>query len=356
MKKIISIIILITFISFKDCNAENLLDIKGHWAEQSINQLFSIKIISGYSDNKFLPDKNITREEAATLLSKALNNGKNTYKPKSDIFKDVKNTYSAAYIDDLYNRGIINGYQDISFRPKENISREEYAAMIYRIARNEGRLILNKKITPKDIMIVSDWAKDAIKILRGNGMISGFKDGTFRPQNLITRAEAAKLLHYSLYKSDIQINPNEENNIGGDIYTLNATYLRVNPDETSEIIGKNGILTLGTEVLIEGEQGEYYLIKPKYISEAFRGYANKNNFSKQKPEFISLNNEEIKELKEDSILLKNPVINLDPTSKNSVLSKGATVQIKGIMGNYYLVKPYYIPNSEEGYILKTIID
>lgn len=362
MKKSIAAAVFAVIISSNAVFADGLKDMNGHWAEETVEKLIELKLINGYEDGTFRPENKITREEAATIVSKALNNGKNMYKPSSAIFKDVVNTYSASYIDDLANREIISGYDDGTFRPKTYISREEYAVIIYRLARNEGKLTLSKKESPKDINDCSDWSKSAIKILTGNGMIKGFGDGTFRPKEQITRAEAVKMLYEAVYRKGY-IPPkkdNDYNNIKDEeqtdsLYTQRTTYLRMNADDVSEIIGKNGILSTGTEVLVEGELDDYYLAKPSGIPDAFRGYAPKENFGKTKPEFKEVNLG-IKILKEDTILLKEADSESEPTARNSVLSKGANLEVKGEYGDYYLIKPYHIPNADEGYVLKSIVE
>ena len=180
-------------------------DIGGHWAEKQIADWCSKGIMSGYSDNTFKPDKTITRAEFMTLVNNVFG-----YKAKaSGSFTDVKN--GDWYYDELLiaiEAGYVKGYSDGSIKPKEQISRQEVAAVIANILRLEAAENSSELLKMKDNKSIAAWSKGAIGAVLENGYMKGYKDQTFKTGNPITRAEAAVALQ----------------NIAGGIYNEAGTY------------------------------------------------------------------------------------------------------------------------------------
>ena len=108
--------------------ASKFSDTSGHWAETYINTAVNLKIITGYPDGKFLPDKAVTRAEFATMVNKALGNAGSESLTFSDVsssewyYNDVAKAVAAAYTA---------GYDDNTFRPNNPITRQEAAVMIF---------------------------------------------------------------------------------------------------------------------------------------------------------------------------------------------------------------------------------
>ncbi|NLA86142.1 MAG: S-layer homology domain-containing protein, partial [Clostridiales bacterium] len=108
-------------------------DVKGGWAEAYINTARRYQLISGVGDNRFAPDKPVSRQELAVMF----NNHLDYYAPteKKPPFPDVSttdNAWSYDAISALKERGVITGYPDGSFRPDFSISRSEMAALAVR--------------------------------------------------------------------------------------------------------------------------------------------------------------------------------------------------------------------------------
>lgn len=164
-------------------------DIKGHWGETYITECFNRGIINGYSDNTFRPEANISRAETAALIQRVFKIADGT----SNEFSDIEDTaWYMGCVTGLSNTGIIQGYNGY-FRPADNVSREEMAAIIYRSLvyygiKPEGEMIF------EDDEMISDYAKESVSSLGANGIITGDAN-RFRPDESLTRAEAATLIY-----------------------------------------------------------------------------------------------------------------------------------------------------------------
>ncbi|MFC5402262.1 S-layer homology domain-containing protein [Cohnella soli] len=111
--------------------------------------------------------------------------------PVSTSFSDVNNHWSKPSIDILVKLGVVSGYKDGSFRPNANITRAEFSAIIARVFHIETT---NNTSPLKDVQ--NHWANSAILALASNGIISGYGDGTFKPDKTISRAEIIAILSH----------------------------------------------------------------------------------------------------------------------------------------------------------------
>lgn len=121
-------------------------DMAGHWAKEDVELLASKQIVNGISDNKFGPDDKITRAQFATLLVRSLGITSSNAGGKAIAFNDVKASDWYAEAVTLASRaGLINGYEDQTFRPDRNITREETAIMIARAIEFSGIKVSDAK-------------------------------------------------------------------------------------------------------------------------------------------------------------------------------------------------------------------
>ncbi|MGI6537817.1 MAG: S-layer homology domain-containing protein [Caldicoprobacterales bacterium] len=165
-----------------------------HWAYKQIESLVNRKIINGYRDGSFRPGDYITRAQAAVMIVNAIGLD---YKGKVPSFSDVPSDHWAAqYIAVAEEAGIINGYRDGTFKPGDNITRAQIAVMVSKAfdLTNTGPE-KNFNDVPK-----SHWARKYVETLAGNGVISGYRDNTFRPGELTTRAHFSVILTNALNK------------------------------------------------------------------------------------------------------------------------------------------------------------
>ena len=168
----------------------SLQDIEEHWAKESISQFISKGYIGGYEDSTFRPNNNITRAEFVKLINKVYG-----FTQIADIdFKDVNS--SNWFYNDLriaMYEGYINGYTDKTFRPNNNITREEIATIITNIMSNKDPKI-DKIGIFNDLNEISNWAKDSVEGAIEGGFIGGYEDNTIRPKSGATRAESVAIL------------------------------------------------------------------------------------------------------------------------------------------------------------------
>ena len=147
--------------------------------------------IVGYGNGEVRPQNNITRAEVATIFFRLLTDDvRDENLTKTNRYSDVTRAdwYNTA-VSTLSSMGIITGYPDGTFRPNAAITRAEFAAIAARFD-NDG-----DKTAAKFSDIATHWAKDEISIAYNNGWITGYPDGTFRPNAAITRAETMTLVN-----------------------------------------------------------------------------------------------------------------------------------------------------------------
>ncbi len=147
--------------------------------------------VSGYTDGTFRPDNAITRAEVAAIVAKTINYEKEKGKSYTNTpFGDVAR--SEWYADDIgfvASLGVIAGYKDGTFKPNSNITRAEFVTMAMKIDR-----VVNSGKSFKD-MSDADWYAEYVKSAAEKGYATGYLDGTFRPNNPITRAEAVTIIN-----------------------------------------------------------------------------------------------------------------------------------------------------------------
>lgn len=150
--------------------------------------------IVGYEDGTVQPEGDITRAEVATIFFRLLTDeSRNEYWSQTNDYTDVAegDWYNNA-VSTLSKAGILNGYEDGSFQPNGNITRAEFATIAARFfeATYEG-----EDLFPD---IKDHWARDYINQAAHAGIVNGYPNGTFQPQENITRAEAMTIVNRTL--------------------------------------------------------------------------------------------------------------------------------------------------------------
>lgn len=151
-----------------------------------LNRTDHFAFLVGYADGTFGPERDMTRAEVTTMFARLLTEQIEADKTYSNTFSDVpKGYWEANYIGYMQQFGIITGYSDGSFRPDAPVTRAEFAAIASRFEKlTEGS---------KSFTDVPDtyWAARYINFAATRGWVTGYSDGTFKPENPITRAEVA---------------------------------------------------------------------------------------------------------------------------------------------------------------------
>ena len=171
-------------------------DMQDHWANDAVAYLKRSGISNG-SNGNFLPDTNISRQEFAVLLARYLGSSQD-YSSVQLPFADTNEIASWALngAKAMYSLGIIKGSSDGSgklyFNPTANVSRQEAVTMLGRLTEKgyaQGAL----KFT--DSSAIQSWAAEYVSTLSEMGILTGFNDGSFRPNGAMTRAQVATVLY-----------------------------------------------------------------------------------------------------------------------------------------------------------------
>ena len=172
---------------------------ENHTLEVKVAKLLTgdhIAYIKGYPDGGVHPTANITRAEVSAIFYRLLSDdARCVYTTSIHNFSDVHNSWASTEIATLANAGILQGYTDGTFRPNAAITRAEFASIAARFDKLSGgdKTFID---VPTD-----HWAYAAITSAAEKGWVSGYSDGTFRPNNAITRAEVVKITNAVLERT-----------------------------------------------------------------------------------------------------------------------------------------------------------
>lgn len=165
------------------------------WAGNTIEKLAGAGIIDGVDGKSFEPARAATRAEFTCMLVKALG----LWAKEDDthtFFEDIRSGdwYNGA-VTAAFAAGLINGYEDRTFRPNNIITREEAAVMLARVMKLKPE---QARVTFSDSDRISSWAASSIASAAAHGLITGFPDGAFRPDAGAVRAECAVMIYRML--------------------------------------------------------------------------------------------------------------------------------------------------------------
>ena len=196
-------------------NPVSFPDADGHWAKAAITDMASREIISGYPDNTFKPDGSITRAEFSAIIVRALGLPEGT---GVSPFHDVSATYwCCGYIETAVSFGLMSGYPDGNFCPDEQFTREQAMTVVARAMDitkldagfSDGGIgsLLSRY---SDVSSVSAYAVNGAAACLKTGIITSKPDGTLAPQDNITRAETAVVVQRLLVKSGLINSPESD--------------------------------------------------------------------------------------------------------------------------------------------------
>ena len=175
-------------------------DAAEHWARADIELLANKLVVAGTSPDTFEPDRTVTRAEFSAMLVRALGL---VGKPGPIAYSDVRpgsDWYDAA-VGAASEAGLIEGYEDGTFRPNELVTREQAAVMLARAIRFAGDLpsaAASELDRFSDQASTASWAKESAARLLAAGIIEGVDGARFAPKQPATRAQSAVLLTRAL--------------------------------------------------------------------------------------------------------------------------------------------------------------
>jgi len=179
--------------------SSNLKDVEKHWARKEITALVQKGVLKGMGENTFGPELKVTRAQLAVMLVRATGL---TLSGTTSEFRDVPAGYWAnKEIAAARKAGIISGDPGGTFRPDSPASRAEIAKMIAVAFKLE---VKGSPSAFKDVK-AGHWAYEYVLALKSNGVTTGYEDGTFKPKNNTTRAETAAFIYRSMAAKGIDL-------------------------------------------------------------------------------------------------------------------------------------------------------
>ena len=147
--------------------------------------------INGYEDGSFRPQNSITRAEACKIIASLINPESKAFSSASfsDVLPDAWYYNSVATLDNI---GAFENVWKGTLNPNEPITRAEFIQLVYSVCDGKGQ---NEKYTVVSDLIPADFCYDAVMYAMNEGIITGYEDGSFKPLNKITRAEAVTIIN-----------------------------------------------------------------------------------------------------------------------------------------------------------------
>ncbi|MDD3350070.1 MAG: S-layer homology domain-containing protein, partial [Eubacteriales bacterium] len=200
-------------------------DIDGHWAEYQIENAVSKGIVKGYKNGTFGPNKKVSRAEFVCMLNRALGNLGEAQISFSDV--DKADWYYAD-IAKAVNSAYATGFEDGTFLPNKTISRQEAAFMVTMIVPTEGESSNLKLFS--DYTSISDWAYKAMSKIVSKEYLSGYKDGKLHPLDALTRAQAVTMINDIMNEENIvdtePVIDDNNTKLSGKIYPNNVNIVK----------------------------------------------------------------------------------------------------------------------------------
>ncbi|MEK0312696.1 cadherin-like beta sandwich domain-containing protein [Cohnella sp. 56] len=187
-------------------NKASFKDTTGRWSQQAVEDLASRTILTGTGDGVFEPARSVTRAEFAAMIVRALGLPAMT----DGVYKDVKTAdWYAPFVSAAKSYGLISGYPDGTFRPKQTITRAEAVAIIGKAWTLAGKTAATEDEAAAALAGISDsadipaWVRPAFGSAFKLGLISGYGDGGVKPLRTVTREETAAMLRNLLVRSEL---------------------------------------------------------------------------------------------------------------------------------------------------------
>lgn len=204
MKRIVSVILAVSTILANSVviakeYPQKFWDVsKDHWAFEYIADLADRGVINGYDDGSFKPSKTVSRAEWAKMMVDAAGVVVNDNRTN---FTDMANHWANKYVNAAKN--YLTGYKDGSYRPDQAATREDVTVAMVKLKGYDLSEVDYSNLSKfKDNDSISNYTKAYVAVALAKDLISGFEDNTFRGQATLTRAEAATLLFRAFQKGN----------------------------------------------------------------------------------------------------------------------------------------------------------
>lgn len=172
--------------------AASVSDIKDHWAESTISSWVNQGLALGYEDGTFRPEVKVNRQEFTALVNRSFGFTEAGIIDFTDV---IQTDWSYSDIAKAKQAGYVTGYPDGTFKPKQVVSRQEVAVIIAKLL---GLKATTSADLNTDVSSIPAWSKGDIGAVIDQAIMTGYPDGTFRPLQAATRAEAITILDKAL--------------------------------------------------------------------------------------------------------------------------------------------------------------
>ena len=183
--------------------AERFTDIDGHWARGRILELAEKGLVNGMEAHRFEPDRKVTRAMFVTIMGRMY--GVDDTFPAPEGFTDVKaSDWFAPYVGWAAVSGVVNGYDDGTFAPNREITREQMALILIRYC-DAVQLSLPETESGSAFLDegeISAWALEAVLRARSCGLVNGRENGCYDPKGTATRAEMCAVIARLMEKAE----------------------------------------------------------------------------------------------------------------------------------------------------------
>ncbi|RAP74333.1 S-layer homology domain-containing protein [Paenibacillus montanisoli] len=183
-------------------------DTASHWAKPDIDWMSERLLVNGVTPFEFRPENEVTRAEFTAMLTRAIGMKPN-HAPSDSVFADVEpGAWYEKDVRTAVALGLVSGVDAKHFAPQRPITREEMALLLsraYRLLNPEGTEAPDRSVLLefKDSARIHSWAKDAVALTVQTGLLQGMPNGSFSPDSRATRAQAAAVLARLLKKQEL---------------------------------------------------------------------------------------------------------------------------------------------------------
>ena len=166
------------------------------WFYEAVTYVSENGLMNGTSATKFEPMASMTRAMFVTVLGRLTGVDEKNFTP--DSFSDTKNnTWYSPYVSWAQENSIVGGYEDGTFKPMKNVTREEMSAIIIRYIEFLGLKMITDADAPRkftDAGKIAKWARDYVDTMRRYGIVAGDANNNFTPKETLNRAQAATII------------------------------------------------------------------------------------------------------------------------------------------------------------------
>lgn len=168
----------------------------GSWQQKWVEALVASSVTAGCSTNPdlYCPTQDVTRAQMAVFLLKGIHGSTYTPPPAAGgVFSDIDGHWAQDWIEELANEGLTGGFPDGTYRPDQTVTRAQTAVFLLTAEHGSGYTPDGSATSPFTD-ISGHWAEDWINQLYAEGLTAGYPDGTFRPDTPVNRSEMAVFL------------------------------------------------------------------------------------------------------------------------------------------------------------------